>query len=57
MIIEFSFELFNRIKNIAYDIVDFLNSNILGQPLIYWLLGAGLVAYLTYRIIIAITPL
>lgn len=57
MIIEYTFKLFKRLKNIAFDVVDFLDTDILGEPLIYWLLGAGLIAYLTYRIIIAITPL
>lgn len=57
MIIEYTFELFKRLKNIAYDVVDFLNSDILGEPLIYWLLGAGLLAYLSWRIIQAVTPL
>lgn len=44
-------------KRAAFSIVDFLSTNILGSPVIYWLLGGGLIVYLTWRIIQAVTPL
>ena len=44
-------------KRTAKSIVDFLSTNILGSPVIYWLLGGGLIVYLTWRIIQAVTPL
>lgn len=54
---DFYLKIFNYIQNTAKNVLNFLDSDILGYPVIYWLLGSGLIVYLGWRIIQAVTPL
>lgn len=48
---EFSQLLLNLFSDIGQRMINFMNTQFLNQPLIYWLLGAGLTIYLGYKII------
>lgn len=54
---DFFINMFYKFANAFRNMIDFFNKNLLGQPLYYWLLGGGLLLYLAWRIIQAITPL
>lgn len=54
---DFYLKLFNYFKSTAKNVLNFLDYDVLGYPVIYWLLGGGLIIYLAWRIIQAVTPL
>ena len=51
---DFSFfsELFYRLVNVGRNVIEFLGEDFFGHPLIYWLFGAGLITYLTAKIVL-----
>lgn len=46
--------LLGYLKGLGVLILEFLFTNFLGSPLIYWMLGAGLIVYLGVKIATAI---
>lgn len=50
-IYNFSQVLLNLLSDIGQRMINFMSTEFLGYPLMYWLLGAGLTIYLGYKII------
>lgn len=50
-IYDFSLALLNLFADIGQRMINFMSTDFLGYPLMYWLLGAGLTIYLGYKII------
>lgn len=54
---DFYSNIFKYIQSAAKNVLNFLDYDILNHPVLYWLLGGGLITYLVWRIIQAVTPL
>lgn len=48
-------DLLIYLKELSLNVLDFVTSDILGRPLLFWLFGAGLITFLTFKLIQALT--
>lgn len=48
-------DLLMFLKEMALNIIYFTTQDIFGRPLLFWLFGAGLITYLTFKLIQSLT--